>query len=482
MQITLDRRALHQIPELDRDLPKTMAYLKSSLESLRCKVFSPMPSALCAWFDFGAEEAIAFRSDADALPITERSCKDYASRHPGRMHACGHDGHMAILLELARRLDKKENLRYNVLLVFQPAEETTGGAKDICKTGIFKKYKVEAIFGIHLWPGLEAGMVASRRNEMMSRSCEVKVDIYGKSAHIAKAEEGIDAMAAGVEFYRRCMIMESAMPKKVFRLLKFGKFQSGSVRNALSDHTHMEGSLRAFQDDIFYSLRAGLVSIGKDIERQSGCTVNIYMNDGYPAIIKPYNLGSSVGIHKCRDRASLLEGLEDAFLYSQAVLAERAVQNLREINCAVLGDYETARPSACEEPLNAEDILTFGDKYLSGNGGKSGGSKGMTDLKRRCPADLPDGMTERVQELSVATFKALGCLGVARIDFLNDKQTGELWVNEINTIPGSLSFYLWQEVGVSFGQLMDELVSLDRLQRAMRIYARAMLALNEMEW
>ena len=84
----------------------------------------------------------------------------------------------------------------------------------------------------------------------------------------------------------------------------------------------------------------------------------------------------------------------------------------------------------------------------------------MTDLKRRCPAELPDGMTERVQELAVATFKALGCMGVARIDFLNDKETGELWVNEINTIPGSLSFYLWQEVGVSFGELMDELVSL----------------------
>ena len=294
MQIIQDRRALHQIPELDRDLPKTMEYLKSSLEILRCKVFSPMPGALCAWFDFGAEEAIAFRSDADALPITERSSAPYASAHIGKMHACGHDGHMAILLELARRLDKKENLSHNVLLVFQPAEETTGGAKDICKTSIFKKNKVEAIFGIHLWPGLEAGMIASRRNEMMSRSCEVTVDIYGKSAHIAKAEEGFDALAAGAEFYRRAVAMEAALPKKIFRLLKFGKFQSGSVRNALSDHTHIEGSLRAFQDDIFYSLRAGLVSIGKDIERQSGCTVNIYMNDGYPAVMNPPELHKRV--------------------------------------------------------------------------------------------------------------------------------------------------------------------------------------------
>ena len=181
---------------------------------------------------------------------------------------------------------------------------------------------------------------------------------------------------------------------------------------------------------------------------------------GYPIIVKPVNLGSSVGISKAKNRAELTDAMDLAVSFSARVLVERAVPNLREINCSVLGDYETARPSACEEPLNAEDILTFGDKYLSGNGGKSGGSKGMTDLKRRCPADLPEDMTQRVQELAVATFKALGCLGVARIDFLNDKESGELWVNEINTIPGSLSFYLWQEVGVTFAELMDELISL----------------------
>lgn len=290
MQIVDDRRALHQIPELDRELPETMAYLREALSGLRCQVFSPMSSCLCAFFDFHRKDAIAFRADADALPITERTKAPYASRHPGCMHACGHDGHMAILLELARRLNEKESLPHNVLLVFQCAEETTGGAKDLCATGVFKKYRVEAIFAIHLWPGLPAGIIASRMNEMMSRSCEVKVDIYGRSAHIARAEEGCDALAAGVEFYRRVMAMEGALPRQVFRLLKFGKFTSGTVCNALSDHTHMEGSLRAFQDEVFYSLRAGIVSIGKEIERSFGCTVSIYMNDGYPAVMNPPEL------------------------------------------------------------------------------------------------------------------------------------------------------------------------------------------------
>ena len=187
---------------------------------------------------------------------------------------------------------------------------------------------------------------------------------------------------------------------------------------------------------------------------------------GYPAIIKPYNLGSSVGIHKCRDRASLLEGLEDAFLYSQAVLAERAVQNLREINCAVLGDAEEARASVCEEPLNATDILTYADKYQSGGktgktGAKSGGgSKGMQSLARVVPADLSPEMTEKVQQLAIDAFRAIGACGCSRIDFLLDNQTGELFVNEINTIPGSLAFYLWEKSGLTFSQLMDEMIRL----------------------
>lgn len=294
MQLIEDRRALHRIPELDRSLPQTMSYLRDALEGLNCKVFSPMESALCAFFDFDKKDAIAFRADADALPIQEKTKASYCSVHPGCMHACGHDGHMAILLELARRLNEKKELPHNVLLVFQPAEETTGGAKDLCATGIFRSYKVQAIFGLHLWPQLPEGMIASRKNEMMARSCEVRVDVYGKSAHIAKAQEGVDALAAGVDFYQRVMKLEGALPKRIFRLLKFGKFESGRVCNALSDHTRIEGSLRAFQDDVFYSIRAGIVSIAKDIERAYGCTVNVYMTEGYPAVMNPPELHKRV--------------------------------------------------------------------------------------------------------------------------------------------------------------------------------------------
>ena len=178
-QIILDRRALHRIPELQLYLPQTMEYLYQALAGLKCRVFAPMESALCAYFDFGADSAIAFRADCDGLPIEENTNLDFASCHPGRMHACGHDGHMAILLELARRLNKKKSLSKNVLLIFQPGEESPGGARYLCETGMFSNFNVEAVFGLHLWPGLEKGTVFTRENELMSRSCEINVDIYG---------------------------------------------------------------------------------------------------------------------------------------------------------------------------------------------------------------------------------------------------------------------------------------------------------------
>lgn len=182
-------------------------------------------------------------------------------------------------------------------------------------------------------------------------------------------------------------------------------------------------------------------------------------NIGYPMIVKPVNLGSSVGIARADNREKLAAALDDAFGYATRVLVEQAITPLREINCSVLGDVDGARPSVCEEPVNSDEILSYRDKYLSG-GSKSGKSGGMSDLKRRCPADIPDELTEKVQALAVKTFRTLGCCGVSRIDFLNNPETGELWVNEINTTPGSLSFYLWEATDLPFDKLLDEMIAL----------------------
>ena len=287
MQIILDRRSLHAIAELDRQLPQTLSYLRGALSSLNYRVFSPIEGALCAFFDFGQTQTLAFRADMDALPIREATGLPFASRTEGMMHACGHDGHMAILLELARRISEKKTLPHNILLVFQPAEETTGGAKDICQSGVLEEYRVKAIFGLHLWPGLEAGVIHACRGPQMARSCEVNVHIDGVSSHIAKPGMGIDALSAGVSLYQAARELERTVPGNPGRVLNFGKMESGTVRNAISAHTHMLGSLRALEEETFLALRSGLLAAAARIEAESGCRINISISEGYPPVTNP---------------------------------------------------------------------------------------------------------------------------------------------------------------------------------------------------
>ena len=284
MQIIEDRRALHRIPEPDLRLPKTIAYIQNALKGLNCQVFAPIENALCAWFDFGGSRTIAFRADMDALPITEKTGLPFSSEHDGYMHACGHDGHMAIALEVCRRLSEKKEHPNNVLMVFQPAEETIGGAKPLCESGVFQKYGVEAVFGLHLWPSLEAGVLHTIKGPMMSRVSEVTVDIQGRPAHIGKSWEAIDALAAGVEFYKKARSLEQNLDPSIQRILNFGKMQSGTVRNIISGSTRLEGSLRTYSDDVFDDLRDQLLAIGKEVESQFGCKATLHFTEGYPAV------------------------------------------------------------------------------------------------------------------------------------------------------------------------------------------------------
>ncbi len=294
MDIITHRRNLHQIPELEMHLPETMAYLAKALSAFSCRVFSPMDSALCAYFDFGKPQTLAFRADCDGLPIAEKTGLPFASQKAGCMHACGHDGHMAILLELARRLNEKADLPHNVLLVFQPGEESPGGAAPLCATDIFETYRVKAIFALHLWPELEAGKVFTRSGPVMSHACEVNVDIQGKSAHIAKEHLGIDALAGGFAFYQKARALYHSLPEDVFRVLNFGRMESGQVRNAISEHTRMEGSLRAYDEETFRYLRQGLDSIAAQVQKETGTAVTVTYHDGYPAVVNPPELVEQV--------------------------------------------------------------------------------------------------------------------------------------------------------------------------------------------
>ena len=177
---------------------------------------------------------------------------------------------------------------------------------------------------------------------------------------------------------------------------------------------------------------------------------------GYPVIVKPSNLGSSVGIARAMNREQLIDRIDDAERYSSRIIVEHMVEQLQEINCSVLGNADEYQTSVLEEPIKSGEILSYEDKYMGG----TKGAKGMQAAQKRIPAELPADVTERIQFLAGETFRVLGCHGVSRVDVIVDRADGNIYVNEINTIPGSLSFYLWEATGLTFAGLMDKLVQL----------------------
>lgn len=181
---------------------------------------------------------------------------------------------------------------------------------------------------------------------------------------------------------------------------------------------------------------------------------------GYPVIVKPATLGSSIGITYVKDKNDLVNAIIDAINYDNKIIIEKAVDNLLEVNCSVIGNYEHQETSLLEEVISNKDFLTFNDKYIGGKKGASKGSKGMLNTNRIIPADLSKEMTEDIEHLSKEVFKSLNLSGVCRIDFLINGKTKEIFINEPNTIPGSLSFYLWDKKNKPYEKLLDELITL----------------------
>ena len=174
---------------------------------------------------------------------------------------------------------------------------------------------------------------------------------------------------------------------------------------------------------------------------------------GYPVFVKPANLGSSIGVSRADNRESLLDSLELAFEYDRRVLVEKGLDKPIELNCSVKGYDDDVQASPIEMPLNSDGFLDFGDKYLA-----SGGSKGMASLHRVLPAPIEDSLRDEIQEMSRTIFRMLDCKGVVRIDYMFDRESGKTYITEINTIPGSLAFYLWENAGIPYSSLIDDMI------------------------
>ena len=202
----------------------------------------------------------------------------------------------------------------------------------------------------------------------------------------------------------------------------------------------------------------------------------------YPMFVKPSNLGSSIGISKATNREKLIEAIDVAVNYDERIIVENGVDNLTEVNCSALGRGDDVKVSVCEQPISWKEFLTFDEKYL--NGGKTGGAKntgaksarlkiggaksnsGMQNMSRKVPADITEEQTKEVKRLTEDVFKALNSKGVVRVDFIIDNDDGKVYVNEINTIPGSFAFYLWEYEGMEYRELIDKIIEYAEAENA----------------
>ncbi|MBR2942751.1 MAG: amidohydrolase [Clostridia bacterium] len=286
--LTTHRRALHRIPELGFSEHKTHAYLMQQLEMLspdEVRVFAG--TGIRALFK-GTDEGrtIAFRSDMDALPVKEETNCAFASEHEGFMHACGHDGHMATLLTFAKWLsDHRGQYKENVVLIFQPAEETTGGAKPMVEEGALENPHVDAVYGMHLMPDIPKGKVAVCAGPLMAQTCELDIIIHGKSAHGATPHLGCDAITA---MGHLITLLQTSVARRVDpcqqALVTIGRVQAGDQRNIIANKAVMEGIVRTYSNEVYAGLENCIRDDLRAIEAAFGVRTELIKRVFYPCV------------------------------------------------------------------------------------------------------------------------------------------------------------------------------------------------------
>jgi len=290
------RRELHRIPELGLHEYKTAAYIRQELENMGYQWESILETGTLVYIDAQQPTTIAFRSDIDGLEIYEKNQIDFCSQHQGCMHACGHDGHMSALLGLAKRLRMlQHSFSYNILLIFQPAEESPGAAKDIVKSGVFEKYHVQAIFGMHLMPLIEEGKIACKAGALMAMCGEIDVTIQGKSSHAGLPQQGIDSImiaTQAIQQYQSLVARQTSPFSPV--VLNIGKISGGTARNSVASETILNGTLRCYDENLFSYITQQMDLIHRGLESAYGCQIHYSCPPMYPPVINHKNLYQQV--------------------------------------------------------------------------------------------------------------------------------------------------------------------------------------------
>lgn len=284
------RRHIHEHPELSNEEAETASYMAATLRSFGIEVQEHVAGTNAVIGTLrGAQPGptIALRTDMDALPITEETELPFASKASGVMHACGHDGHMAILLGTARVLSQlQDTLAGTVIFICQHAEEKSphGGAKAIVASGVLDG--VDSVYGLHVWPNLPTGQIGVRNGAMMAASDHIQITIHGKASHAAMPHKGIDAVIAAGQFITAIQDIISRQINPLYPVvLTFGRISGGTRYNVVADTVELEGTCRTYDKEARDTVQAQLESMLKGLDMMYGTTSELVYERGYDAVV-----------------------------------------------------------------------------------------------------------------------------------------------------------------------------------------------------
>lgn len=287
-EVVADRRALHQIPELGLQEKETSAYIKKRLADFGVtEVYDLLDTAVIAVYRGEKEgKTLAFRTDIDALPVMEETGVEFASKHPGKMHACGHDGHMATMLGFAQYLSlHPEEIIGTIVLLFQPAEEGPGGAQLLIDDGFLTKFQIDQIIGLHVFPEFDEGIIACKSHAMMARNGEIYLTVKGISSHGAQPQQGADAILAASAIIQglHAIVSRNISPMES-AVLTFGKITGGEAMNIIPGMVKIEGTMRAFSDDVYDTMTERVQCVATEIAKGYGCECVVEFNHMYRVV------------------------------------------------------------------------------------------------------------------------------------------------------------------------------------------------------
>lgn len=321
------RRELHKVPELGFECFETQRIILRELEQCAPDRLETIAGTgvKAVFLADRATETLAFRADMDGLPNPEEADCPWRSQHDGRMHGCGHDGHMTALLTFARWLrDHRSEVRRNIVLLFQPGEEGWGGARRMIEEGALENPRVDRIYGLHLWPTVGRGKIGVRWGEQMAQTSDFEITVYGKSAHASTPQMGIDAIVVSAELITmvQTVITRDVDPHQD-ALLTLGRICGGTAHNVIADEVKISGTLRTLNDALFETLTEKLHALVRGLEIATGATIRPERRVYYPVVRNPRPLVERL--------YGVLDSMDDTELVEPVMAAEDFAEYQRRV-------------------------------------------------------------------------------------------------------------------------------------------------------